>query len=314
MAELQLEKVDLNLLKSVSDLDGVPTGAFSLRKNGKSVKINVTPNINIIRKEDKPGINIYVRADTKGETVSIPVVITESGIDDKVYNDFYIGKNADVIINAGCGIHNDGCKETHHNGIHRFFLEEGAKVLYLEKHYGEGDGEGKRVLDPVTEVHLGKNASLEMHTTQIKGVDSTIRKTSGELDDGASLVVLEKIVGGKATNLPKIFNVNWFRTDDEGHFLWPGFGDNLRVLEWILKRCFDEVDARECELGYIPNAKDINLEGSGVDEKTLDELLTIDRDLWRKEAADIREYYEKFGDKVPKELRESLEKLEQRLK
>ena len=121
-------------------------------------------------------------------------------------------------------------------------------------------------------------------------------------------------MGGKATNLPKIFNVNWFRTDDEGHFLWPGFGDNLRVLEWILKRCFDEVDARECELGYIPNAKDINLEGSGVDEKTLDELLTIDRDLWRKEAADIREYYEKFGDKVPKELRESLEKLEQRLK
>ena len=121
-------------------------------------------------------------------------------------------------------------------------------------------------------------------------------------------------MGGKATNLPKIFNVNWFRTDDEGHFLWPGFGDNLRVLEWILKRCFDEVDARECELGYIPNAKDINLEGSGVDEKALDELLTIDRDLWRKEAADIREYYEKFGDKVPKELRESLEKLEQRLK
>lgn len=194
MADLELQNVDRNLLKAVADLDGIPTGAFSLRKNGKSVKINVTPNINIIRKKDKPGINIYVRAETKGETVSIPVVITESGIDDKVYNDFYIGKNADVIINAGCGIHNDGCKETHHNGIHRFFLEEGAKVLYLEKHYGEGEGEGKRILDPVTEAHLGKNASLEMHTTQIKGVDSTIRKTSGELGDGASLVILEKIM------------------------------------------------------------------------------------------------------------------------
>ena len=121
-------------------------------------------------------------------------------------------------------------------------------------------------------------------------------------------------MGDKATNLPKIFNVNWFRTDDEGHFLWPGFGDNLRVLEWILKRCFDEADARECPLGYIPNAKDINLEGSGVDEKTLDELLTIDKDLWRKEATDIEEYYEKFGDKVPKELRESLEKLKTSLK
>ena len=121
-------------------------------------------------------------------------------------------------------------------------------------------------------------------------------------------------MGNKAENLPKIFNVNWFRTDDDGHFLWPGFGDNLRVIEWILKRCFNEVDARECPLGYLPYVKDINLEGSGVDEKTLDELLTIDTELWRKEVSDIREYYAKFGDKVPKELRESLDKLENSLK
>lgn len=121
-------------------------------------------------------------------------------------------------------------------------------------------------------------------------------------------------MGNKAENFPKIFNVNWFRTDDDGHFLWPGFGDNLRVIEWILKRCFNEVDARECPLGYLPYVKDINLEGSGVDEKTLDELLTIDTELWRKEVSDIREYYAKFGDKVPKELRESLDKLENSLK
>ena len=121
-------------------------------------------------------------------------------------------------------------------------------------------------------------------------------------------------MGDQAAKLPKIFNVNWFRTDDEGHFLWPGFGDNLRVLEWILKRCYDEADARECPLGYIPYTKDINLEGSGVDEETLEGLLTVDKDLWRGEASDIREYYEKFGDKVPKELRESLEKLETSLK
>lgn len=121
-------------------------------------------------------------------------------------------------------------------------------------------------------------------------------------------------MGNKAENLPKIFNVNWFRTDDDGHFLWPGFGDNLRVIEWILKRCFNEVDAHECPLGYLPYVKDINLEGSGVDEKTLDELLTIDTELWRKEVSDIREYYAKFGDKVPKELRESLDKLENSLK
>ena len=121
-------------------------------------------------------------------------------------------------------------------------------------------------------------------------------------------------MGSEATKLPKIFNVNWFRTDDEGHFLWPGFGDNLRVLEWILKRCYDEVDARECPLGYIPYTKDINLEGSGVDEATLTELFTVDKALWRKEAADIREYYGKFGSKVPKELLDSLHKLETDLK
>lgn len=121
-------------------------------------------------------------------------------------------------------------------------------------------------------------------------------------------------MGMKATDLPKIFNVNWFRTDDEGHFIWPGFGDNLRVLEWILKRCFDEIDAKECPLGYVPNVSDINLDGASIDEDTLSELLEIDPTLWRKEASEIREYYEKFGDKVPKELWESLEMLEKKLK
>ncbi len=194
MEQVILDKFDSALLKAVADLPGLPTGAFSLRKNGKSVQVNVTPNINIIPKKDKPGIDIYVRADSKGETVHIPVVITESGINDVVYNDFYIGKNADVIINAGCGIHNDGCNDTHHNGVHRFFLDEGSKVLYVEKHYGEGEGSGKRVLDPVTEINLGKDSSLEMRTTQIKGVDSTIRTTDAHLGDGASLVITEKVM------------------------------------------------------------------------------------------------------------------------
>ena len=113
---------------------------------------------------------------------------------------------------------------------------------------------------------------------------------------------------------PKIFNVNWFRTDDNGEFIWPGFGENLRVLEWILKRCFDEVDARETEIGYLPKVEDINLEGVDVPPETLAGLLSVDRDLWREEAAGIREFYAKFGDKLPQALREELAGLEDRLK
>jgi len=195
MEKVILDKMESNLLKSIADIPDLPTaGAFSLRKNGKSVRVNTTPNINIIPKSDKPGIDIYVRAETSGETVYIPVVVTEEGINDKVYNDFYIGKNADVVIVAGCGIHNDGCRDSEHVGIHRFFLEEGSKVKYIEKHYGEGSGDGKRILDPTTEATIGKFAHMEMLTTQIKGVDSTIRKTSAQLGTGAGLVIIEKIM------------------------------------------------------------------------------------------------------------------------
>lgn len=194
MEKVDLSKVESSLLMAIADIPGITPGAFSLRKNGKPVYVNTTPNINIIKKKDKPGIDIYIRAGTKGEDVHIPVVITESGVDDTVYNDFYVGRNADVVINAGCGIHNDGCTDTRHNGIHRFFLDGGAKVKYVEKHYGEGSGEGKRVLDPVTEVTLGPGASMEMETTQIKGVDSTVRRTEAKLEENASLVITEKIM------------------------------------------------------------------------------------------------------------------------
>ncbi len=145
-------------------------------------------------KEDKSGIDIFVKENTKFEFVHIPVIITESGLKDVVYNDFYIGKNADVVIIAGCGIHNDHHKDSQHDGIHRFFLEEGAKVRYIEKHYGEGKGTGKRVLNPVTEVHLKSGSLLEMESVQIKGVDSTIRVTKGILEDNTNLVVSEKIM------------------------------------------------------------------------------------------------------------------------
>lgn len=189
-----MDNIDKELLKEISDLEGTPKGAYNIRKNGKGIERQITENINIVTKTDKQGIDIFVKENTKFEFVHIPVIITESGLNDVVYNDFYIGKNANVVIIAGCGIHNDHHEDSRHDGIHRFFLEEGAKVKYIEKHYGEGEGTGKRVLNPVTEVHLKSGSSLEMESTQIKGVDSTIRVTKGILEDNTNFVVSEKIM------------------------------------------------------------------------------------------------------------------------
>lgn len=190
-----MDKLDEELLKEISaEIKDIRNGAYNIRKNGQGVERKVTENINIVTKEDKSGIDIYVKENTKFEFVHIPVIITESGLKDIVYNDFHIGKNANVIIVAGCGIHNDHNNDSEHNGIHRFFLEEGAKVKYIEKHYGEGNGEGKRILNPVTEVELKKGAIMEMETSQIKGVDSTIRETKAKIEENANLSIQEKIM------------------------------------------------------------------------------------------------------------------------
>lgn len=205
--EENINEIDKSLLGEVSDLENLKKGAYNIRKNGKGVERKVTENINIVPKTDKPGIDIYVKENTKFEFVHIPVIITESGLSDLVYNDFYIGKNANVIIVAGCGIHNDHHKDSQHDGIHRFFLEEGAKVRYVEKHYGEGKGEGKRILNPVTEVYLKAGSSMEMESSQIKGVDSTIRETKGELDSDTNFVVSEKIMTHGNQYAKTIFDV-----------------------------------------------------------------------------------------------------------
>lgn len=189
-----MDNIDKELLKQISDIDGKITGAYNIRKNGKGIERNITENVNIVTKKDVSGIDIFVKENTKFEFVHIPVIITESGLKDVVYNDFYIGKNANVVIVAGCGIHNDHNKDSEHNGIHRFFLEEGAKVKYIEKHYGEGNGAGKRILNPITEVELKNGATMEMETIQIKGVDSTIRTTKAILENDTNLVISEKIM------------------------------------------------------------------------------------------------------------------------
>jgi len=187
--------VDIDLLKEITGTEnGEFEGAYNIRKNGQGVERKITENVDIVTKKDVSGIDIYVKPNTKFEFVHIPVIITESGINDVVYNDFYIGENSKVTIVAGCGIHNDHHKDSQHDGIHRFFLEKGAKVKYIEKHYGEGDGTGKRILNPVTEVYLKDGSTLEMESVQIKGVDSTIRTTKGVLEGNSSFVVTEKIM------------------------------------------------------------------------------------------------------------------------
>lgn len=189
-----MDAIQKSMLEKIADLHEVPEGAYNIRSNGALAGRNTTANIDIVTKQDKPGIDIIIKPGTKNESVHIPVILSESGLNDCVYNDFYIGEGADVVIVAGCGIHNCGTDTSEHDGIHTFFIGKNAKVKYIEKHYGEGDGTGEKILNPTTIVHIDECGYMEMETTQIKGVDSTIRDTQADLKDGASLVIKEKIM------------------------------------------------------------------------------------------------------------------------
>lgn len=189
-----MNNTDKHMLEAIADLHEVPQGAYNIRKNGEGIGRRSSANITIEPKKDKPGIDITVKAGTKNESVHIPVIITETGVDDLVYNDFYIEEDADVLIVAGCGIHNSGDQNSQHDGIHRFHIGKNAKIKYVEKHYGEGDGKGERILNPTTEVFMDENSFCEMEMVQIKGVDSTKRDTVAKLEAGARLVILEKLM------------------------------------------------------------------------------------------------------------------------
>ena len=191
---MNLNDIQKYLLKEVADMTDIPTGAYNIRSDSTSIGRQSTENVEIIPKEGISGIDIFVKPDTKGETIHIPVVMTQSGLKEKVYNDFYIGDNADVEIVAGCGIDNCGVHDSQHDGIHRFYIGKGSKVRYTEKHYGSGSGTGKRLLNPVTEVYMEEGSSCEMEMVQIKGVDNTARTTVAELKKDASLVVRERLM------------------------------------------------------------------------------------------------------------------------
>ena len=203
-----MDQIKKNLLMQVADLHTVPEGAYNIRENGSAAGRKTTANIDIVSKTDKPGIDIIIKAGTKNESVHIPVIISESGLKDMVYNDFYIGEGADVTIIAGCGIHNCGDQDSAHDGIHSFHVGKDARVRYVERHYGEEEGTGENIMNPTTIIEIDEGGYLEMETTQIKGIDSTIRNTSAVVGKGATLIVKEKIMTHGNQHAETVFNVD----------------------------------------------------------------------------------------------------------
>ncbi len=203
----QMDAVQKRLLQEVADLHDIPEGAYNLRANGESVGRATTANIDIQSKPEGSGIDIRIKSGTKNESVHIPVVLSESGLKETVYNDFYIGDDCDVLIVAGCGIDNCGSQDSEHDGIHRFFVGKNSKIRYVEKHYGSGDGSGKRILDPKTEVYQEEGSTVEMEMVQIKGVDSTHRTTLAELGKDAKLIIRERLMTHGEQNAESVYKV-----------------------------------------------------------------------------------------------------------
>ena len=189
-----MDAIQKNLLKEVAALDALPVGAYNIRSNGKSAARNTTASIDIVTKEDKPGIDIIIKPGTKNQSVHIPVIISQTGLQEVVSNDFFIGEDCDVTIVAGCGISNCGGQDSRHDGIHAFYVKKGSKVKYIERHYGEGTGRGKRLMNPKTVIELDEDAVMELETSQIGGIDDTLRITEAKLADNASVIIHDKIL------------------------------------------------------------------------------------------------------------------------
>lgn len=214
-----MNQIQKDLLEQIAGIHEVPQGAYNIRMNGEGAGRNTTENIDIVTKTDKPGIDIIIKPNTKNESVHIPVILSQTGLKDLVYNDFYIGDNADVTIVAGCGIHNSGDEKSQHDGIHAFHIGKNARVRYIEKHYGEGDGNGENVMNPTTIVDIDVNGYMEMETAQIKGISSTKRDTSATLKDGATLIVKEKLMTHGKQYAETNFNVELNGVDSSTHVI-----------------------------------------------------------------------------------------------
>ncbi len=214
-----MNKIQKDLLEQIAGIHEVPQGAYNIRMNGEGAGRNTTENIDIVTKTDKPGIDIIIKPGTKNESVHIPVILSQTGLQDLVYNDFYIGDDADVTIVAGCGIHNGGDEKSQHDGIHSFHIGKNAKIRYIEKHYGEGDGNGENVMNPTTIIEIDENGYMEMETVQIKGISSTKRDTSAKLKDGATLIVKEKLMTHGKQYAETNFDVELNGVDSSTHVI-----------------------------------------------------------------------------------------------
>lgn len=230
---MQLNDIQLDLLREIADITDIPTGAYNIRSDSQSIGRQSSQNIDIVPKEGVSGLDIFIKPNTKGETVHIPVVITQSGIKEKVYNDFFIGDNADIEIVAGCGIDNCGAHDSQHDGIHRFYVGKNSRIRYTEKHYGSGSGSGKRILNPVTEVYMEENSYCEMEMVQIKGVDDTVRTTVAELKEGAKLVVRERLMTHEVQKADSTYTVTLNGDDSSADIVSRGVarGDSYQRLD-----------------------------------------------------------------------------------
>ncbi len=297
-------KIDKDLLGAVADLHEVPMGAYNIRKNGEGMARQSTKNIIIEPKKDKPGIDIIVKPGTKNESVHIPVIVTESGVNDVTYNDFYIGEDCDVLIVAGCGIHNSGSEKSEHDGIHTFHIGKNAKIKYVEKHYGQGEGTGERVLNPTTEIEMDENSYCEMETVQIKGVDSTLRETNARLKAGAKLLMTEKLMthGKQVAHSNMVINLDGkdasaqiisrsVAKDESEQVFYPRavgnaacrahvqcdsiIMDNARIrsIPEIAANHYDAQIVHEAAIGRINNDQLIKLQTFGMSEEEAEEII-----------------------------------------
>ncbi len=298
-----MDAIQKHILKEVAELDALPVGAYNIRSNGAGAGRNTTANIDIVTKTDKEGIDIIIKPGTKNESVHIPVVISETGLTDLVYNDFFIGDDADVTIVAGCGIHNCGGQDSRHDGIHTFFVGKNAKIRYIEKHYGEGDGEGKRFMNPTTILHLEEGATVELETSQIAGIDDTLRVTEADLKAGATLIMHDKIMTNLDQNAIAQVKVDMNGTDCSCDIISRGVAkdDSCQQVELVINgnaKCngHAECDSIIMDNGVIlamPALKATNVDASLIHEaaigkiagEQLMKLMTLG--LSEKEAEDM---------------------------